>query len=66
MAKQLHKPTDRRMYFGFANLPTPRLEELRDRYLHLYASDPLTAHYSAAALAEIDAAITAARLKGGA
>ncbi len=51
---------------GFRGLPVSRLEELRDRYLHLYASDPATAPYSAAALAELDAAIAAARAKGAA
>ncbi len=51
---------------GFRGLPISRLEELRDRYLHLYASDPATATYSAAALAELDAAIAEARARGGA
>ena len=50
----------------FHGQPLPRLVELRDRYLALYSSDPMTAHYSAAALAELDAAIAAAWAGGAA
>lgn len=50
----------------FHGQPLPRLLELRDRYLDLYGSDPLTAYYSAAALTELDAAIAAARAGGAA
>lgn len=56
---------ERRIHVGFADLPVPRLERLRDRYAALAATNPAAADYSAAALAEIDAALAAARTKGG-
>jgi hypothetical protein len=66
MTRNLYPQPVRRTNTGFANLPVPRLEHLRDRYLELLTSEPMTAYYSSAALAEIEAALVAARTRGAA
>lgn len=59
-----HQPL--RTNLGFSRLPAPRLEILRARYATMLATDPTTAPYSVAVLAEIDAALAVARVKGAA